>query len=81
MMDLVITPVGEVRCLYDEQIDLHVLGSLTIHRASRVEPTPDGRWQTDLSPVDGPVLGPFERRTEALAAEQAWLAANWLTSG
>ncbi len=31
----------------------------------------------DLSPVGGPVLGPFRLRSQALAAEQAWLD-GWL---
>ena len=44
-MDLVIMPTGEVRCIYAEVIDLHQLGSLTIRRASYVEPTADDRWQ------------------------------------
>ena len=77
-MELVITSSGEVRCVYDESIDLHQLGSLTIERASHVEPTADGRWCADLSPVGGPVLGPFDLRTAALQAEQQWLAAHWL---
>ena len=38
-MDLVIMPTGEVRCVYDEAIDLHQLGALDIRRASHVEPT------------------------------------------
>ena len=78
-MELVITPTGEVRCVYDEKIDLHQLGPLTIERASHVEPTADGRWSADLSPVGGPVLGPFDLRTAALQTEQQWLAAHWLT--
>ena len=77
-MDLVVMPTGEVRCIYDETIDLHQIGLLDIRRASHVEPTADGRWQADLSPVGGPVLGPFVGRSLALAAEQAWLSANWL---
>lgn len=77
-MQLVITPGGTVRCVYDEQIDLAALGSPTITRASHVEPDQHGRWQADLSPVSGPVLGPFDQRSEALAAEQAWLELNWL---
>jgi hypothetical protein len=28
--------------------------------------------------MDGPVLGPFALRSEALAAEHAWLEVNWL---
>ena len=51
-----------------------------IARASHVEPDPDGRWQADLRPVGGPVLGPFDRRSEALAAELAWLEAHWLVA-
>ena len=77
-MQLVIDPHGTVRCVYDETIELAALGSLDIRRASHVEPTADGHWTADLSPVHGPILGPFDHRTEALAAEQAWLAARWL---
>lgn len=77
-MDLVISPGGEVRCIYNEAIDLHRLGTLNIRRASHVEPTPDGRWLADLSPIHGPTLGPFNLRTDALAAEIAWLQQYWL---
>nr|WP_145059933.1 hypothetical protein [Lignipirellula cremea] len=64
---------------YDEAINLATFGKLTIRRGSHVEPTSDGRWTADLEPVGGPVLGPFGRRSEALAAERDWLAANWIT--
>ena len=77
-MQLVVTPGGTVRCLYDESIDLAALGPLEITRASHVEPDAKGRWTADLTPVGGPVLGPFHHRSEALEAEQAWLEANWL---
>ena len=77
-MDLLVLPDGTVRAIYAEDIDLGVLGSAVITRASHVEPDSRGRWLADLSPVNGPVLGPFDRRSEALAAEQAWLEANWL---
>jgi hypothetical protein len=77
-MQIIISPGGTVRCIYDEAIDLAALGKPVIMRASHVEPTTDGSWQADLSPVDGPVLGPFGRRSEALAAEVEWLQANWL---
>ena len=46
-----------VRAIYTEDIDLAVLGSLAITRASHVEPDQQGRWWADLSPVDGGVLG------------------------
>jgi hypothetical protein len=79
-MELRIDPYGTIRCVYDEALDLSVLGSLTISRASQVEPDAEGRWWSDLSPVQGPKLGPFSRRSEALAAEAAWLAVYWLCS-
>jgi len=43
-----------------------------------VEPDQQGRWWADLSPIRGPSLGPFTQRSEALAAEHAWLETNWL---
>ena len=76
-MQLVITPGGAVRCVYSEEIDLTTLGSPAITRASHVEPDRRGCWFADLSLVAGPKLGPFRRRSEALAAEQAWLEAHW----
>lgn len=78
-MQLLIAPDGAVRCLYDEAIDLAALGRLKIHRASHVEPDEHGGWNADLSPVGGPLLGPFSCRSDALAAEQAWIEQHWLT--
>ncbi len=78
-MQLVVDRAGQVRCLYDESIDLAALGRPTIARASHVEPDGDGRWHADLRPMLGPVLGPFDCRSEALEAELAWLEVNWLT--
>lgn len=79
-MKIVITPTGTIRCLYDESIDLHVFGQPEIQRGSHVEPTADGQWIADLAPVQGPVLGPYTMRSQALAAEAAWLESNWLTA-
>jgi hypothetical protein len=78
-VQIVITPGAELRCLYDEAIDLHALGSVTISRGSHVEPNDAGQWVAELSPVQGPLLGPFDLRSEALAAEREWLEANWLS--
>jgi hypothetical protein len=78
-MDLLVLPDGTIRAIYAEDIDLAVLGRPTITRASHVEPNADGRWIADLTPVSGPVLGPFCQRNQALTAELAWLEANWLT--
>lgn len=79
-MDLLIDPSGNARCIYSEVLDLAALGSLSITRASHVEPTADARWTADLAPVGGPVLGPFSSRSQALGAEAAWLEANWLVA-
>ena len=78
-MQLVINLGGQVRCLYDEGIDLATLGLPTIVRASHVEPDSNGQWWADLSPVDGPMLGPFGHRSQALKAEVAWLENHWLS--
>jgi hypothetical protein len=77
-MQIVITPNGIVKCLYGEGIDLHALGQLSIERGSHVEPTPEGQWTADLSPVAGPQFGPFHNRSEALDAERNWLEKHWL---
>ena len=77
-MRLVIAPDGTLRCLYSELLDLHALGSTTITRASRVETDEHGRWIADLALAGGPKLGPFTRRSEAIAAEARWLEANRL---
>jgi len=77
-MELVVSPSGNCRCVYDETIDLTLLGQLTIRRGSHVELTDDGRWLADLSVVDGPILGPFPLRSQALTAERTWLERHWL---
>jgi hypothetical protein len=79
-MDLLVSRQGDIRCLYDEAVDLGSLGRLTITRGSHVEPDKSGQWFADLSPVSGPQLGPFSLRSDALAAERDWLHANWLLS-
>ena len=78
-MDLIVHADGGVSCVYSEALNLASLGSLAIRRASHVEPDAHGQWLADLSPVGGPKLGPFDQRSCALAAEQAWLAEHWLT--
>jgi hypothetical protein len=79
-MQLLVSPAGEVRCVYGEAIDLAALGSLSIRRGSFVEPDSSGRWFADLTINQGPVLGPFSTRTLAIAAEEQWLASHWLTA-
>jgi hypothetical protein len=79
-MQLIISHTGALRCLYDEALDLHQLGRLTFSWGAHGESDPQGQRHADLSPEGGPVLGPFPQRSEALAAERAWLEANWLMS-
>ncbi len=73
VVELVVSPDGTGRCLYDESVDLTLFGELQIQRASHCEPDAVGAWWADLSPVSGPKLGPFDRRSVALAAEVQWL--------
>jgi hypothetical protein len=72
-MILLIDPRGSAHAIYSETIDLASLGTLSIRRASHVEPDAEGRWHADLGPCGGPRLGPFAKRSEALAAEVDWL--------
>ena len=72
-MELVVGAGGEVRCIYDEALDLREIGKLQITRASHVEPDADDYWWADMGPVGGPVLGPYGSRSEALDAEREWL--------
>ena len=77
-MDVLIAPDGQLRHIYTDNLDLTGLGQVGISRASHVEPDASGRWLADLSPVGGPILGPFSKRAEALAAEVAWLEEHGL---
>ena len=72
-MELIIGADGNARAVYGEDLDLAVLGEVQIRRASHVEPDRSGCWWADLSPVGGPMLGPFTHRSLALEAEVDWL--------
>ena len=76
-MELVVSPTGTVTAIYDEVLDLHAIGRPHIVRASHVEPDADGRWFAAI--VDGPTLGPFARRSDAIAAEVEWLCEHRLS--
>ena len=76
MAKFIIRPDGTVTGIYADKFApvLRSLGEVKVRRASHVEPTEDGQgWAADMSPVGGPMLGPFPLREEALAAEVAWL--------
>ncbi len=79
-MNILILSDGSLRCVYSETVDLSQLGSSKIKRASHVEPDANGMWHADLSPVNGPSLGPFANRSEALRTEAEWLDSHWLES-
>jgi hypothetical protein len=53
----------------------HETGSAEIERVSEVEPFKQG-WCADI--LGGPFLGPFELRSEAIAAEIEWIEENLL---
>ena len=71
---------GAANFIYSDALDAMMRepfgGDVCIERASHVEPTADGRWTADMGPQSGPVLGAFDTRAEALAAEVRWLKAN-----
>lgn len=77
-MQIVIETNGSAKCLYGETIDLAAIGCLRIERASHVEPDANGNWLADI--IDGPTLGPFQRRSDALKAEVDWLNTNRLST-
>ena len=77
-MELIIDSSGLMRCVYSDAIPLQGFGHVRIERASHVEPNDHGEWIADLSPVSGPTLGPFRKRTDAIEAEVQWLRDNWL---
>ena len=79
-MELVFESSSNARCVYSDTLPLVTIGKLRIERASNVEPNKEGEWIADLSPVSGPTLGPFSKRTDAIAAEVQWLRDNWLLS-
>ena len=79
-MNLIVDVNGNAHAIYSEAIDLSVLGTLAIRRASHVEPDEGGRWWADLAPIGGPRLGPFDRRSVALTAEVHWLDDHWLVA-
>ena len=74
-MQIVIKPSGVFISVYDDAFDYGDFGKPQIRRASRVEPDDSGRWIADLSPIDGPKLGPFNKHNEAVEAELEYVNA------
>lgn len=68
-MNLIVKPGGVIITIYSDAFEYKNLGEPHIRRVSKVEPTQSGLWIADLSLVDGPILGPFEKRCDAIDAE------------
>lgn len=77
-MHIAIDADGTTRFIHNDVLDAKALGAASIRRASHVEPNADLTWNADLTPVNGPVLGPFPTRAAALEAEILWLERNWI---
>lgn len=77
---MVVTPGGTLTHIQrDEATRISLrLGTPQITRASHVEPDAEGNWFADMSPISGPVLGPYapDRRDDCLAAESDWILRN-----
>jgi hypothetical protein len=65
---------GTIRFIYDDELEaLKHAGPSNTRRAIFVEPDSNGLWVADLSPINGPVFGPFRLRKTALDAERDYI--------
>jgi hypothetical protein len=86
-LEIIVNRDGSATFVYDDRL-ARLLADMPqrTRRASHVEPYDgsggeafaaqhaDGTWWVaDMRPVDGPLLGPFPGRRQALDAEVAWL--------
>ncbi len=78
LMQIIAAPGGDVRCIYNEDLNLTNVGDVHVRRVSHVDPDEQGQWWADLALVNGPKLGPFPRRSLALEAERSWLEVHSL---
>ena len=70
---LLIKADGEITAIYSDRLaEFFAEGKAETTRASHVEPK-GTEWTADMSPLGGPILGPFALRQEALDAEVRWL--------
>lgn len=82
---ITVKPDGSMEFVYNDKLrGLIKQGEAKITRASTIEPGDPSlgqdplRWYATM--FDGPVLGPFETREQALAEEEEWINKNLLTS-
>lgn len=69
---ILITPDGDVQCLYNEEIELEDLGVLSTSRASNVEfDNLSQKWKVVLT--DGTYVGSWKSRSKAIEQEIAYL--------
>jgi hypothetical protein len=77
---ILIDDSGRLSFLWDDELaGLCELGETEMQRASHVEYWPHfkgGGWCADLSPVGGPLIGPFKHRGDALRSEHDWINRN-----
>jgi hypothetical protein len=67
---------GVVTAVWDDALAglVELAETVECWRASHIEMRPDGLWQVDFLPVNGPILGGYRLRADALTAEREWLA-------
>jgi hypothetical protein len=76
-MNIVIRVDGGIEYVYHDTLQfLEEIGPATTRRVSDVEPS--SGWTADMGRVNGPLLGPFKTRTEALEKESQWLQKYYL---
>jgi len=73
---ILVSPDGTCRAIYNDALLPVMPEDAKVARVSHVEPS--GKlWEADMAPFgpkgQGVVLGPFQTRAEALAAEVRWL--------
>jgi hypothetical protein len=78
-LELLIAPWGDVYAVYSDELMTLLRPkrqNLNVERIGIVEYYNDapGWWVDLLDSVDGPLIGPFSTRREALEAEQKWLS-------
>lgn len=78
--DIIVDSNGTVRAIFNDDLFSALSADaerVETRRASHVEPIPGGPWwRADMSPVGGPVLGPYATRWFALKREVEWLRAH-----
>ena len=67
-----VEPTKELSDLARAQL-LDKFEDITDHLAASKELRNRQRWWADMMPMNGPVLGPFDTRSEALEAERVWI--------